>query len=56
MVRLIKTPKKRLPIGEPIRHEDGSLSLRVKGKGQVYEEISLAALLRLMQEVPKVSS
>ena len=40
--KILKTPEKHLPVGEPVKHSDGSIWIRLKGKGQVYEEVSLS--------------
>jgi hypothetical protein len=42
--KVLKTPTKRLPIGEPVLLVDGSLGLRIKGKGDTYENLALKTL------------
>jgi len=48
--KLIKTPNNRLPIGEPVEHDDGSRWIRLKGKGRVYEEVSISWLDKVIKK------
>lgn len=45
---LIKTEKVHIPIGEPVILDDGNPGLRIKGKGQVFDTISLSSLGKML--------
>lgn len=47
---LIKTEKAHLPVGEPIVLADGNPGLRIKGKGQVFDIISLSSLGKMLED------
>lgn len=48
-VPLVVTPRKHIPLGEPVIDEQGNRAMRIKKPGQnIYETISLYDLLELI--------
>lgn len=47
---LIKTENAHIPVGEPVILANGKLGLRIKGKGQVFDTISLSSLGKMLED------
>ena len=48
-IKIVRTPLHNIPVGEPIKHNDGHYSLRLKKPGeQVFEDVAIDQLFSMV--------